>query len=70
MHLFDREAVIATIAGVVLAIAGIVVALVAGGEAAIIGVGIVGVAAVILLAVDFYLVGRSEDLDRMHHPHG
>jgi hypothetical protein len=70
MHLFDREAKIATLTALMLAIAGIVIALVTGGTAAIIGVGIVAIAAVVLLAVDFYLVGRSEDIYRRHHPHG
>jgi hypothetical protein len=70
MRLFDRTAFFGTAAGVLIAIGGIVLAFAAGGDAAIIGAGLVGIAAVILLAVDFYLVGRSEDIDRMHHPHG
>jgi hypothetical protein len=70
MKLFDTEARVATVVALVLASAGIVIALIAAGTTAIIGAGLVGIAAVILLAIDFYLVGRSEDLDRMHHPHG
>ena len=70
MNLFDTEAKTASIVGIALAIAGIVLALAGSGDVMIIGAGVVGIAAVILLAVDFYLVGRSEDIYRRHHPHG
>jgi hypothetical protein len=70
MNLFDSEAKIGSIVGVLLAVAGIALALLGNGDAMIIGAGLVGMAAVILLAVDFYLVGRSEDIYRRHRPHG
>lgn len=59
-----------TIAAVLLAIAGVVLTVTGGTEVAIIGAGLIGVAAVLAVAVIFYLTGRSEDIDRRHHPHG
>jgi hypothetical protein len=70
MRLFDTEARVATVVATLLAVAGIIVALVGSGTVAIIGAALVGIAAVVMLGVDFYLVGRSEDLDRMRHHHG
>lgn len=70
MQLFDFTARITSLAAVLLAIAGVILAIAGGAGATIIGVGMVGVAAVLAVAVVFYLVGRSEDRDRVHHPHG
>lgn len=70
MHLFDRDARIAAAAALLLVVGGMVLALAADGTASIIGAGLAGIGAAILIGVAFYVVGRSEDLDRIHHPHG
>jgi O-antigen/teichoic acid export membrane protein len=58
------------LAGVVLLVAGIVVAAVADGKGDVVGFGVGGAGAVILVALAFYAVGRSEDRDRERRPMG
>ena len=58
------------IAGVVLLVAGIVVAAVADGKGDVIGFGVGGAGAVLLVGLAFYAVGRSEDRDREQRPSG
>jgi hypothetical protein len=70
MRLFDSTARNTMIAAALLAVAGLILAVAGGTTAMIIGAGMIGVAAVLVVAIVFYLVGRSEDQDRLHHPHG
>lgn len=70
MRLFDRNASVATAVAVVLAVAGVVIALASNGVASVIGAGLAAIAAVLLIAVAFYVVGRSEDRHRLTHRHG
>lgn len=52
------------ILGVVLLVAGIVIAAVADGKGDVVGFGVGGAGAVLLVGLAFYAVGRSEDLER------
>ena len=57
-------------AGVALLIAGLVVAVAADGKGDVVAFGIGGAGAVLLVALAFYAVGRSEDRDRERRPGG
>lgn len=57
-------------AGVALLVAGIVIAAAADGKGDVVGFGVGGAGAVLLVALAFYAVGRSEDRDREQRPMG
>ena len=56
--------------GVALLVAGVVIAAVADGKGDVVGFGVGGAGAVVLVALAFYAVGRSEDRDREQRPMG
>ena len=58
------------VAGVVLLVAGVVIAAVGDGKTDVVGFGVGGAGAILLVGLAFYAVGRSEDLDREQRPHG
>lgn len=58
------------IAGVALLVAGVVVGVVADGKGDVVGFGVAGVGAILLVGLAFYAVGRSEDRDREQRPSG
>ena len=58
------------ILGAVLLVAGIVIAAVADGKGDVVGFGVGGAGAILLVALAFYAVGRSEDRDREQRPMG
>ena len=58
------------VAGVVLLVAGVVIAAIADGKGDVVGFGVGGAGAVLLVALAFYAVGRSEDRDREQRPMG
>ncbi len=58
------------VAGVVLIVAGVVIAAVADGKGDVVGFGVGGAGAVLLVGLAFYAVGRSEDRDREQRPGG
>ena len=58
------------IAGVVLLVAGILIAAVADGKGDVVGFGVGGAGAILLVGLAFYAVGRSEDRDREQRPMG
>jgi drug/metabolite transporter (DMT)-like permease len=58
------------IAGVALLVAGIVIAIAADGKGDVVGFGVGGAGAVLLVGLAFYAVGRSEDRDREQRPTG
>lgn len=57
-------------AGLVLLVAGVVIAIVADGKGDVVGFGVGGAGAVLLVGLAFYAVGRSEDRDRERRPTG
>lgn len=57
-------------AGIALFVAGIVIAIFADGTGDVVGFAVGGAGAVLLVALAFYAVGRSEDRDRERHPLG
>ena len=58
------------ILGAVLLVAGVVIAAVADGKGDVVGFGVGGAGAVLLVGLAFYAVGRSEDRDRQQRPMG
>ena len=58
------------IVGVVLLVAGVVIAAIADGKGDVVGFGVGGAGAVLLVGLAFYAVGRSEDRDRERRPMG
>ncbi len=58
------------IVGVVLLLAGVVVSVVADGKGDVVGFGVAGAGAILLVGLAFYAVGRSEDRDREQRPGG
>jgi hypothetical protein len=58
------------IAGVLLLVAGVVISLVTDGKGDVVGFGVGGAGAILLVGLAFYAVGRSEDLDREQRPSG
>ena len=58
------------IAGAVLLVVGLAIAIVADGKGDVIGFGVGGAGAVLLVGLAFYAVGRSEDRDREQRPMG
>ena len=58
------------IAGVALLVAGVVVSIVADGKGDVVGFGLGGAGAILLVGLAFYAVGRSEDRDREQRPSG
>jgi drug/metabolite transporter (DMT)-like permease len=58
------------IAGVVLLVAGVVVSVAADGKGDVVGFGVAGAGAILLVGLAFYAVGRSEDRDREQRPGG
>ena len=56
--------------GVVLLIVGVVIAAIADGKGDVVGFGVGGAGAVLLVGLAFYAVGRSEDRDREQRPMG
>ena len=55
---------------VALLVAGIVIAILADGKGDVVGFGLGGLGAVVLVGLAFYAVGRSEDRDREQRPLG
>lgn len=58
------------IAGVALLVVGVLIAVFADGKGDVVGFGVGGAGAVLLVALAFYAVGRSEDRDREQRPMG
>ena len=58
------------IAGAVLLVAGIVLAAVGDHKLDVAGFAVGGAGAIVLVALAFYAVGRSEDRDREQRPRG
>ena len=56
--------------GIALLVAGLLVAAVADGKGDVVGFGIGGAGAIVLVGLAFYAVGRSEDRDRERRPTG
>jgi len=57
-------------AGIALVVAGVAVGLLADGKGDVIGFGVGGAGAILLVGLAFYAVGRSEDRDREQRPMG
>ena len=57
-------------AGIALVVAGLAVGLLADGKGDVIGFGVGGAGAILLVGLAFYAVGRSEDRDREQRPMG
>ena len=58
------------LAGVALLVVGIVIAIAADGKGDVVGFGVGGAGAILLVGLAFYAVGRSEDRDRERNPSG
>ncbi|HEV2812670.1 MAG TPA: hypothetical protein VGW10_05395 [Solirubrobacteraceae bacterium] len=58
------------IAGAVLLVIGVAIAVIADGKGDVVGFGVGGAGAVLLVGLAFYAVGRSEDRDREQRPQG
>ena len=58
------------VAGVVLLVAGILISVFADAKGDVVGFGVGGAGAILLVGLAFYAVGRSEDLDREQRPQG
>jgi hypothetical protein len=58
------------IVGVALLVAGVVIGAIADGKGDVVAFGVGGAGAVLLVALAFYAVGRSEDRDREQRPMG
>ena len=52
------------IAAAVLLVAGVIVGVAADGKGDVVGFGVAGVGAILLVGLAFYAVGRSEDRER------
>ncbi len=58
------------VAGVVFLVAGLVIGIAADGKGDVVGFGVGGAGAILLVGLAFYAVGRSEDRDRERRPGG